>query len=160
MKKVLEFKPRKEEDLIIGKGEGSLVLKADSLKAKNTIIKTLIGMHNKNQEIKEKSYTCGDCAAYPCFRTGSSRLFIERGPFVERMFEINPHLEPQFKRRAKQEASRRAGLCYQKVRQCRQECDYFLQDKESGGAPDFQITGTCKRDNSFVNYNAECRFLN
>ena len=131
MGKILEFKPRQEKDLIIGKGEGGLVLKADSIKAKNTLIKTLIGMNKKSQEVKEKGYTCGDCAAYPCFRTGSSRLFIERGPFVERMFKINPHLEPQFKSRAEQEASRPAGLCYQEKRLCRQECGYFLQDKES-----------------------------
>lgn len=49
-----------------------------------------------------------------------------------------------------------SGLCFQAVRQCRQECDYFLQDLGSGKAPEFQITGTCNFDKSKVNYQAEC----
>jgi len=53
-----------------------------------------------------------------------------------------------------------AGLCYQEVRLCRQECNYFIQNRDSGKSPYFIIIGNCKKDNSFVYYNSECRFLN
>lgn len=52
----------------------------------------------------------------------------------------------------------RAGLCYQEVRECRQECDYFQQHLGSGKAPFFIITGTCRRDNSRVIYEDVCKF--
>ena len=54
--------------------------------------------------------------------------------------------------------SDRAGLCYQTERECRQECDSFLQDHESGKSPQFQITGTCKKDGQNVLYEQSCRF--
>lgn len=60
---------------------------------------------------------------------------------------------------AKQEASRHAGLCYQGIRQCRQECGDFIQIEGSGKAPKFQIRGTCKKDGLEVLYDAECRFI-
>ena len=50
----------------------------------------------------------------------------------------------------------RAGLCYQEVRQCRQECDCFHQTEGSGKSPEFKITGTCREDNSKVAYEQEC----
>lgn len=52
----------------------------------------------------------------------------------------------------------RAGLCYQVERECRQECDHFLQHEGSGKSPQFQITGTCKKDNQKVLYDNKCRF--
>ena len=52
-----------------------------------------------------------------------------------------------------------AGLCYQDVRQCRDECNEFVKIDGSGKSPEFQIRGTCKKDNSEVLYEAECRFL-
>jgi hypothetical protein len=51
-----------------------------------------------------------------------------------------------------------AGLCYQEVRECRQECDNFIQDIESGKAPLFIITGTCRKDNSKVIYDTPCKY--
>ncbi len=57
------------------------------------------------------------------------------------------------------EAESRGGLCYQEVRKCRQECDYFLQDMESGKAPLFIITGNCRKDNSRVVYEHNCKFI-
>jgi hypothetical protein len=87
----------------------------------------LVSMVQKGNWIKEKKITCGDCAAYPCFRN-------------QREIDI-------------------AGLCYQNVRRCRQECDYFIQDKESGKFPLLQIEGTCKKDNSIVIYEHPCKFL-
>ncbi len=52
-----------------------------------------------------------------------------------------------------------AGLCFQEERRCRDECDNFIQDRNSGQSPNFQITGTCKKDNAIVNYEERCRFL-
>jgi len=146
-----------ENDLIIG--TGSIIIKVESQEAKDNFIKELVNMSDKKNLIEEKNLTCGDCAAYPCFRTTSSDLYLNRGPFVERLFSEKPEIEEQFKKEQNKEASRPTGLCYQKVRECRQECDNFIQIDDSGKSPEFQIKGTCKRDNSVVNYDAECKFL-
>jgi len=49
-----------------------------------------------------------------------------------------------------------AGLCFQIVRECRSECDYFSKDEGSGKSPEFQITGICKKDNYKVLFEQEC----
>ncbi len=123
---VLEFKPRNEKDLIIASGE-RIIIQADSLKAKNGFLEQMARMIEKNNELRNSDVTCGDCAAYPCFRS-----YPKEG---------------------------RAGLCFQEERSCRQECNYFIQNRGSGKSPDFQITGMCKRDGTTVDYQSRCRFI-
>lgn len=123
---VLDFKPRSEKDLVIVSGE-RIILQADSLMAKNNFLEQMAKMVEKNNELKNSGVTCGNCAAYPCFRS-----YPKEGP---------------------------AGLCFQKEMSCRQECDYFIRNADSGRSPDFQITGTCRRDKSIVNYESRCRFI-
>ena len=65
---VLEFKPRNEKDLIIASGE-RIIIQADSLKAKNGFLEQMERMIEKSNELKNSGVTCGDCAAYPCFRS-------------------------------------------------------------------------------------------
>lgn len=107
-------------------GGGDITFKFDSERAKDRFLEIMAQGFRKSDEIKEKNYTCGGCAAQPCFR-------------------YRKDSDP-------------AGLCYQTVRLCRQECDYFLKDLNSGKAPEFQITGQCKRDSSQVSYEQECKF--
>jgi|TARA_Y100000310_G_scaffold239607_1_gene243271 hypothetical protein len=128
MADIIEFKPKRESDLVVASGEDGTTLIVDSIKTKSTFLRQMKGAYDKIGEVRKQGYTCGDCAAHPCFRN-----YGEDYP---------------------------AGLCFQETRECRQECEYFIQDKESGKAPEFQITGTCKRDGETMNYEAECRFLN
>ena len=116
-----------ETDLTIKSTDGRTVLGFESKKAKDNFLRDIRGMTDKSNLIKTKGYTCGGCAAYPCFRS-----VLENAP---------------------------AGLCYQEIRECRQECNDFVQIKGSGKSPEFQIRGNCKRDNAIVNYDAKCRFL-
>lgn len=133
-----------ENDLVVGTGD--ITIKVESKEAKDNFLKNLMEMSDKADLIEEKSFTCGSCAAYPCFRTVSSQLFIK-------------YKEEGHRQSAEKEATGKAGLCYQEVRECRQECNDFIQIDGSGKSPEFQIKGTCKRDNIIVNYNARCRFL-
>ncbi len=146
-----------EDDLVVGTGD--ITIKVESEEAKDNFLEIMGKVIDKSGEIKEKSYTCGDCAAYPCFRTMHSQDLIEEGPSIKRLFLENPNAKKAYEERAKQEASRPAGLCYQTVRECRQECKDFAQIEGSGKSPEFQIKGNCKKDNVIVNYDAKCRFL-
>lgn len=114
-----------DDDLTID--GGSIKLKFESDLAKDCFTASLLEMHEKIEEIKSQNCTCGDCAAYLCFRNH------------------------------KEDAS--AGLCYQEVRQCRQECGDFIQKEGSGKSPLFIITGICKKDDSKVVYGHECKSI-
>jgi hypothetical protein len=102
-------------------GEIIFALRFVSKEAKDDFLSVIAEMTAKAKRNKEEGYTCGNCAAYPCFR-------------------------------ARGDASRPAGLCFQHVRQCRQECDFYNQ-KETG---EFWPNGICRKDNSKVIYNQEC----
>ena len=64
---------------------------------------------------------------------------------------------PCFRHKSKED---RAGLCYQEIRLCRDECESFIRDKNSGKSPYFKITGICNKDNSNTNYESICKFIN
>ena len=117
----------KDNDLVVGRGWG-VVLTVNSLEAKANLINIIRPkIKDKYSERKPNDYTCGECAAYPCFRNRNGN---------------SP-----------------AKLCFQEERRCRDECDNFIRDENSGISPDFQITGICKKGNMTVNYKERCRFL-
>ena len=103
------------------------VIEFASIEAKDNFQKCLFQLAGKSAILELRGYTCGQCAAYPCFRNT---------------------LEEED-----------AGLCFQNVRQCRQECPYFVIDENSGKSPDFVTRGSCRRDGTFVCYDSVCRFL-
>ena len=67
MGKILEFKPKDEDDLIIFSND-KITFRADSLIAKNNILSCLDRAQEKWRLIDKEGYTCGSCAIYPFFR--------------------------------------------------------------------------------------------
>ena len=103
---------------------------------------------------KSEGYRCGNCAAYPCFRTMFSQSYFERdtSPFMIHLLKDNPKAVEYHEKRAREEAEKPAGLCFQHVRQCRQECGNYNQLKTES----FWLKGICKIDKKEVNYEDEC----
>ena len=131
------------EDLVIRNFEtGNVFLSFDSKNAKEGFLNILKNMTDKNKRNKEEGYKCGNCAAYPCFRTISSQI-LAKG-----LVSGLKHYEE----RAKKEALRSAGLCFQHVRLCRQECNFYIKKETE----EFWPGGVCKKDNSDVTYEQEC----
>ena len=131
-----------DEDRVVRDARtGEVVMRFVSKEARDGFLGVLANMEAKTERNKEEGYICGNCAAYPCFRTPASDL-VEKGDFFGQGEEG----------RAKEEGLRRAGLCFQQVRQCRQECDFYHQQETE----DFWPRGICKKDNAKVVYEQEC----
>lgn len=135
------------EDFEISGGEG-VTFGFDTLQKKREFLRTLENMVTKTEEIKQKDYTCGKCAAFPCFRSGESELID--GPFMIRYLSEHPEKIGLYRERIKQEMSQKAGLCFQLIRECRQECDNYGYKNCPGEG------GNCKLDGQQVDYNQEC----
>lgn len=97
--------------------------------AYRNFVKITGGFFERLEKIRDSGITCGDCAAFPCFRTPCGSY-----------------------------ANEPAGGCYQEERQCRQECRDYNRIEGSGAFPDFKIKGTCGRSNKIVDYCAPCEY--
>lgn len=90
----------------------------ENILTKKAVENRLAAISKKSEFVRSKGYTCGQCAAYPCFRENRKNV--------------------------------PAGICFQLVRQCAQECDFY--DYENFPADG----GICKLDGSKVRYEQEC----
>lgn len=98
--------------------------------AYNNFVKITANFFERLEKIKENGITCGECAAFPCFRTPSKAYATEP-----------------------------SGGCYQEERQCRQECHDFTRNEGSGAFPEYKITGICRKNNKEVDYCSPCMYI-
>ena len=93
------------ENLVIRNIEtGNIFMRFKSKEVKQGFLNIMKNMADKNERNKEEGYRCGNCAAYPCLRTSSSQLLAKGWASGE-----------QYEERAKEEALRFSGLCFQHV---------------------------------------------
>lgn len=151
MGEIIDLNERRKElhpeDFEISGGEG-VTFRFDTPQKKQEFLSTLENMATKTEEIKKKNYTCGKCAAFPCFRSGESELID--GPFMIRYLSEHPEKIGLYRERIKQEMNQKAGLCFQLIRECRQECDNYMYKNYPGEG------GICRLDSQQVDYNQEC----
>src|SRR3989344_8230089 len=93
---------------------------------------------------------CGRCAAFPCFRTGSSELLT-----ALQTAELTPSARQNIINGARAEMTDSGAMCFQQIRECRQECDHYIPQKL--GNHTFPANGgTCRLTGKKVNYEAMC----
>src|SRR3989338_6344945 len=111
----------------------------------------LASMVKQTQLVKDEEYQCGHCAAFPCFRMVASG---ERGilKFVKEYPYSSKEKIRYWEQQAKQEASQPAGLCFQSVRRCAQECANYININDAAPADG----GICKLTGKAVSYEDEC----
>ena len=112
---------------------------------KQQFLEILVEASDKARSIKKNKTVCGECAAYPCYR----RLTKLCSSLLE-----NPNLSSEqkdsFLKRKEDERNAEAGLCFQVVRKCRQECDYYRYERFPAEG------GHCRLDSKPVFYMQEC----
>ena len=139
-----------DEHFIEGKdpvtGKVNIRFGFNSDEKKKQFLENIVDMNDKAISIKINKTTCGECAAYPCFRKLTS---------LYNSLLNNPAISPerrQYILKSKQEErNKRAGLCFQVIRHCRQECDYYNYDSCPAHG------GYCRIDSQPVSYEQECR---
>ena len=144
-----------DEDLVVRDAKtGEVFFRFDKKEDKESFLKIMENMVTATERNEEEGYRCGHCAAYPCVRTMFSQAYFERGerPSMIDLFSNYPELIERYKEKAKKEAERPGGFCFQPVRRCRDECKNYREKKERGFMPE----GTCKIDGRDVKYDQEC----
>jgi len=131
-----------DEDLILRTEDGRIVFEFDTPEMKRQFEGSLVEMARKADRNRGEGYRCGQCAAYPCFRTLSSQL--SKDPITPQS------IKKQLEKTAEQEAMQNAGLCFQATRRCRQECPQYRHD----GSP--AHGGICKVNEEKVGYEQDC----
>ncbi|MEK6886886.1 MAG: hypothetical protein AABW88_03565 [Nanoarchaeota archaeon] len=129
-------------------GEPNMCFGFTSAETKEQFLENIANMGDKARSININKTTCGECAAYPCYR----RLTKLYTTLLD-----NPSLSSEqresFSKRKEAERKAKAGLCFQVVRKCRQECDHYSYAKYPADG------GHCNLDSKPVSYEQECHVL-